>query len=116
VLAAAAVLLISQLLAPPHFVSHVTVDNPTPYQFTVEVSKSTTDGWLPLGTVDRSGATQFGEVYDIGDAWTVRVSTQGEIVGEFRVTRARLEQSHWRLQIPRKMGDDLRAGGVPLQP
>lgn len=116
VLAIAGVLLITQLLAPAHFVSRVTVGNPTPYQFTVEVSNGTDDAWLPVGTVDRSGATQFGEVYDSGDAWAVRVSTQGETVGHFRVTRAQLERSHWHLQIPRKIGDDLRARGVPLQP
>ena len=115
VLALAGVLLVTQLLASPHFVSHITFDNPTPYNLSVEVSNGT-DGWLPLGSLEPRGATSVGQVYDIGDIWLVRVSAQGETVGQFRVTRSRLEHSNWHVAIPRHMGDDLEAAGVPRQP
>jgi ribosomal protein S1 len=115
VLAIAGVLLISQLLASPHFVPRVTFENPTPYELTVEVSNGH-DGWLPVGSMDAHRKTDVGEVYDIGDVWNVRVFTQGESVGRFRLTRDELERSHWRVQIPQRIGDDLQAAGVEHQP
>ena len=108
---------IAQLLAAPHYVSRLTFQNPTPYQLLVEVSNGHGDGWLPLGTVDRTASTQFGEVYDVGDDWQFRVWAQGESAGRLpRVTRSQLEQSGWRVQIPREIGDDLVAAGVARQP
>ena len=116
VLAVAAVFVIAQLLAPPHYVSRVTFQNSTPYELTVETSGGDGDGWLPIGTIDRRSATQFGEIYDMGDAWEFRVWAQGAEVGRFRLTRAQLEQSGWRVQIPRKIGDVLAGAGVERQP
>ena len=115
VLAIAGALLVSQLLASPHFVPRITFQNPTQYELMVEVSNGH-GGWLPLGTIDRHGATAFGEVYDVGDAWDVRVFAQGEAAGRFRVTRDQLERSHWRVQIPTRVGDALRTSGVAPQP
>jgi hypothetical protein len=115
VLALAGVLLVSQLLASPHFLSHITFDNPTPYNLSVEVSNGS-DGWLPLGSVEPRRATSVGEIYDIGDVWNVRVSTQGETVGRFRVTRDQLEHANWHVEIPRRIGNDLEAAAVPPQP
>ena len=116
VLAVVAVFVIAQLLAPPHYVSRVTFQNPTPYELTVEASGAHGDGWLQLGTIDRRSATQVGEVYDVGGTWEFRVWAQGQEAGRFRLTRAQLEQSGWKVQIPRKIGDDLTAAGVARQP
>ena len=116
VFAVVAVFAIAQLLAPPSYVSHLTFQNPTQYELAVEVSNGHGDGWLPLGTVDRRSSTQFEEVYDVGDAWAFRVWAQGAEVGRFRLTRAQLEQSGWRVPIPRRIGDDLSAAGVERQP
>jgi hypothetical protein len=114
--AVVAVFVIAQLLAAPHYVSRLTFQNPTPYELTVEVSNGHGDGWLPLGTIDRRSSTQFGEIYDVGDGWEFRVWAQGAEAGRFRLTRAQLEQSGWRVQVPRQIGDDLTAAGVERQP
>jgi hypothetical protein len=115
VLAIAGTLLVSQLLASPHFVPRITFENPTRYDLAVEVSNGH-DGWLPLGSMDARRATDVGEVYDVGDPWNVRVFTQSRSVGHFRVTRDRLERSNWHVAIPRGIGDKLEAAGVAPQP
>jgi len=115
VLAVAGVLLVSQLLASPHFVPRLTFDNPTPYQLSVEVAGEH-DGWLPLGSIERGQSTTVGDVYDVGDVWNVRFFTQGEPAGHLRVTRAQLERSGWHVKIPRRVGDALQASGVERQP
>ena len=115
VLALAGVLLVSQLLAAPHFVSRLTFHNPTRYELLVEVSNGH-DGWLPLGDIEKAQSTTIENVYDLGDVWNVRLFTQGRPAGSFRLTRAQLEQSHWRIEIPRRVGDDLTAAGVATQP
>ena len=76
VLAVAGVLLVSQLLAAPHFVPRLTFENPTRYELLVEVSDGHGDGWSPLGTVDRRGPTSVEQVYDVGDVWQFRLSAQ----------------------------------------
>jgi hypothetical protein len=115
-LAIVAMFAISHLLATPHYVSQVSFQNSTPYELLVEVSNGHGGGWLPLGTVDRHQSTQFAQVYDVGDDWQFRVWAQGERVGQFRVTQSQLEQSGWRVEIPRRIGDRLAASGVARQP
>ena len=115
VLAVAGVLLVSQLLASPHYVGRLTFHNPTDYQLAAEVSDGT-KGWLPLGSLDGRASTSVGEVYDLGDVWNVRLFTQGRPAGHLRLTRAQLERSHWNVQIPRQIGDQLQAAGVVRQP
>jgi hypothetical protein len=115
-LAIVAALLISQLLASPHYVSRITVDNPSNYEMLVEASNGRGDGWLSLGTADHRGPTEFEQVYDIGDVWKFRVSAQGQDLGTFQRTRAQLEQAHWHVALPHRMGDALQAAGVPPQP
>ncbi len=112
VLALAGVLLVTQLLASPHFVSHITFDNPTPYNLSVEVSNGT-DGWLPLGSLEPRRATSVGQVYDIGDIWLVRVSAQGETVGQFRVTRKPAGALELARRDPPPHRGRSRSGGRP---
>ena len=116
VLAVAALLVVSQLLAGPSYVKRLTFQNSTPYQLMVEASDGRGDGWINLGTIDRNGSTDFGDVYDVGSTWRFRVWAQGKSAGTFRVSRDRLEQSGWRVQIPRQIGDQLVADGIARQP
>lgn len=116
VLAVVAMFAISQLLAAPHFVAHVNVENSTPYDVLVEVSSGRGDGWLPLGTAEQHRSTQFGQVYDVGDDWHFRVWAQGDLAGRFDVTRSQLEHAGWQVEIPRRIGDELAARGVARQP
>jgi hypothetical protein len=116
VLAVAGVLLVSQLLDAPHDVARLTVDNPTDYAMLVEVSGGQGDGWLPIGTIDRRGPTTFAQLYDVGKVWRFRVSAQTENGGTFSVSRAQLARANWRVRIPDRVGDDLRANGVAEQP
>jgi hypothetical protein len=116
VVAIAGTLLVAQLLAAPHFVSRITIENPTGYSMLVEVSGGNGDGWLPLGTIDREGTTSFGEVYDVGSTWQFRVSAQTKTAGTFAVARSTLDRTDWHVRVPAAIGDALRAKGVAPQP
>jgi hypothetical protein len=116
VVAVAGTLLVAQLLAAPNFVSRVTIENPTDYSLLVEVSGGNGDGWLPLGTVDRHGATSFGEIYDLGSAWHFRLSAQTRTAGTFVVSRSTLDRAGWHVTIPAGIGDALHSKGVAPQP
>jgi hypothetical protein len=115
-LAVAGALLISQLLAAPHFVSRITVDNRSGYALLVEVSDAHGDSWLPVGTIDRKGSTSFEQVYDVGDAWQFRLTAQTVGLGTVRVSRSQLERSNWHVEIPKGLGDPLRERAVAAQP
>ena len=116
VLAVAGVLLITQLLAAPHEIARLTVENPTDYSLLVEVSDGHHDGWLPMATIDRHATTNVEQLYDVGDTWRFRVWAQTADAGTFLLTRKQLERADWRVQIPHRVGNALRAAGVEPQP
>ena len=115
-LAIAGALLVSQLLAGPHFVPRITVDNRSGYALLVEVSDRHGDSWLPVGTISRNGSTSFEQVYDVGNEWQFRLTAQTVGIGTVRVTRAQLDRSNWHVEIPSRLGDTLRARAVAAQP
>jgi hypothetical protein len=93
----------------------VSVQNPTEYAMLVEVSGAH-GGWLPIGTIDRHASTSFGQVYDVGDAWRFRVTSQAHDGGTFRLSRAQLERSGWHVRIPQHIVDALRSDGIQATP
>lgn len=114
--AVVALFVVARLLAPPAFVDHVTMVNPTPYQLEVEVTGTDRDGWTALGTADARGRTTVDEVYDVGDDWILRFTTQGIVTREVEISRRRLERDGWRIEIPAATGRALRDAGAPLPP
>ena len=116
ILAGAVVLAAGILLAPllrmPSHVAEIGFDNPTAYDITVEASDDGA-GWTPVGTVKAGESVTFERVYDQGDAWTFRFSSQGRDAGEVERTRDQLEQDDWQVAIPESVGEALAADGAP---
>jgi hypothetical protein len=116
VLAGAAVLAAAILLAPllemPSHIEQFSFENPTTYDITVEASDDGT-GWTPIGTVDAGESADFERVYDQGDQWVFRFSSQGRDAGTLERTRDQLEQDDWHVVIPASVGETLQADGAP---
>ena len=99
-------------LEPGPFVSRVSFANSSEYAFDVDVTGAKTDGWMLLGTVADRGDTEVADVFDQGRTWTFRFMTQGLVVGEIEMRRADLERAGWRVEVPPRFADTLRADGV----
>jgi hypothetical protein len=108
----AAIILLAPLLQMPSHIDQVSFENPTAYDITIEASDDGT-GWTPVGTVDAGESADFERIYDQGDEWVFRFSSQGRDAGELARTRAELEQGDWHLVIPETVGDTLQADGAP---
>jgi hypothetical protein len=109
-----ALVLLTQLLAGPSFVSRVTVINPTAYRIDITVSRPGEADVMPLATVERNAAIGVGDVIDQGAEWVFRFSAQGHDGGTLTVSRADLRAQRWRLVISADVGDRLgSAGAVP---
>ena len=117
VLAGAVVLAAGLLLAPllrmPAPVDAISFDNPTPYDITVASNDGNDTAWTPVGTVEAGESVTFERVYDQGDEWVFRFSSQGRDAGELARARAQLEESGWQVAVPASVGAALRADGAP---
>ena len=111
--ALAALILLAPLLRMPSHVAGIGFDNPTAYGITVEASDGDGVSWTPVGTVGVRESITFEHVYDQGDDWMFRFSSQGRDAGEIERSRAQLEQDGWQVAIPTSVGDTLRADGAP---
>ena len=105
-------ILLAPLLRMPSQVAEIGFDNPTAYDITVEASDDGV-GWTPVGTVKAGESISFERVYDQGDEWTFRFSSQGRDAGEVARTRAQLEVDDWQVAIPASVGATLAADGAP---
>jgi hypothetical protein len=101
----------TRALAGPSFVRQIALVNPTPYAVDVEVTGAERDGWVQLGEAKQAGTTVYHEVIDQGATWIIRFA-DGE-GGELRLTRAALERSRWRVEIPASMEARLRPAWGP---
>jgi hypothetical protein len=66
-----------------------------------------TGGWLGLGTVDRTpvpSSIRGGP----GGIWHFRLTLGPDRIGRIVRTQAQLEQSNWRIAIPKDAADQLR--------
>jgi hypothetical protein len=110
--ALAAIVLLRPVLEPGPYVTRVAVVNNSAYAYDIDVAGAKADGWMLIGTAAEQGNTDFADVFDQGDSWTFRFSTQGRIVGEIERNRADLERAGWRVVIPGQFADALRTEGV----
>ena len=104
------------LFESPSFVDEITFANPTEYHLLIEVTGAERDGWMSVGTAQRSSTTVVEETIDQGNVWIFRFSGQGQQAGELRLTRAQLEGERWTVRIPDSIGAALRAMGAPPPP
>lgn len=103
---------LSVLVETPAFVDQISFDNPTVYDLSIEVTGADRRGWLAIGTARRQEATTFEEIADQGEVWIFRFAGQGQGGGELRVNRSDLERSGWKVAIPERVGEELRAKGA----
>lgn len=106
-------LLLPRLIAETSFIERISFENPTVYDISIEAGGPDRDGWLAIATATRGATSVAEEVLDIGEVWVFRFSAQGESGGELRLTRAQLASDDWRVRIPERVGELLRARGAP---
>ena len=97
-------------------VADIHVDNPTPYDLTVEVAGAARDGWTGIGVAGRRGTTDLLQVGDEGATWVFRFSYAGDRAAELTVPRATLERDGWKLRIPDSVAEELRVAGLGPPP
>lgn len=98
----------------PPTIPRITFENPTRYALNIEVSPGTGSGWIDAGFVPREASADVSEIIDQGDVWLFRFQGQGESGGELQVTRADLQRTGWRVEIPPEVGWRLAAAGAPV--
>jgi hypothetical protein len=120
VLTAVATLVLAVLAAGlargPAFVDRIDLVNRSPYELSVDVRGATDGGWVSLGYIDQDAATAVQEVIDQGGRWTFRFGAQGRSGGQLTLSRAALERSDWRIDVPDEVEARLRRAGAPPSP
>lgn len=90
----------------------LTVENPSPYAISVDVTGAERDGWLNLGSVPREGRRTVQEVADQGQKWIFRFSYGGVDAGEVTVNRDQLAKNGWSVTVPPEVAERLREAGL----
>ncbi len=112
VLVVAMVALLGSGSRVPSYVDGVTVVNPHQWDVGVDVTGAERDGWLGMGTVDRTASHGFEQVIDQGEKWVFRFSYAGLDGGELVLARSELEASGWKVAVPEQFAEHMRAAGV----
>lgn len=92
------------------FVDEVVIDNPTAFTAEVDVNDESRSGWLDLTTVEAGSERTVREVIDQGSTWIIRFS-YSDYEEEIELSRAELERSGWRVQVPDSFAGALRDRG-----
>jgi hypothetical protein len=109
----AVVLAVTACSGPPPTVERITIINPTGYDLDVEVTGQDRDSWLPVAIVEAGTEDIAQDVIDQGDVWIFRFKHFGDPIEELRLTRAELEGSGWRVEVPPEVGERLQELGRP---
>ncbi|MGH9181600.1 MAG: hypothetical protein ACRDY5_07790 [Acidimicrobiales bacterium] len=99
------------LRVPPH-VDRVTVNNPHPWNVSVELVDVDGRRRLALGPFGSASDQSFLEVLDQGVEWVFRFSSAGRSADVHRAGR-QLEDAGWRVTVPESLAADLRAAAIP---
>ena len=97
------------------FVDKVVIDNPTAFTVKVDVSDQSRSGWLGLTTVEARSERTVEEVIDQGSTWIIRFS-YSDYEEEIELSRAELERSGWRVEVPDSFAGALRDRGIRPPP
>lgn len=104
-------LLLAACMGLPPTVDRITIVNPTDYDLDVEVSGEDREGWLPVAIVEAGEEDVAQGVIDQGDVWIFRFRHLGDPIGELSLTRAELERSGWRVEVPDEVAERLQELG-----
>jgi hypothetical protein len=98
--AAAAIVTATRLLALPSVVDRITVENPTRSNLTISVTDEDRDGWMTIGIAPPEATSTFDQIIDHGHTWIFRFSADGVGDVELQLTRQQLDDGQWRLSVP----------------
>jgi hypothetical protein len=98
------------------FVARVTIVNDTPYSATVAMTGKDRDGWLELASVEPQSTERVESVIDQGELWVFRFDYIGKYQQEVEVSRSKLEENEWAVEVPETFEQSLREMGVPPPP
>jgi hypothetical protein len=104
------------LLDGPSRVDHLTINNPTDYDLTIQLSPGPDRAWLPFAVIGLRSTREFHDVLDQGDSWEFRFRAQGRDGGAVTVSRAQLEADGWQLSVPADIVTQLQLLGAPRSP
>jgi len=104
------------LLDGPPRVDHLTINNPTDYDLTIQLAPGPDRAWLPFAVIGLRSTREFHDVLDQGDSWEFRFHAQGQDGGNVTVTRAKLEADGWQLTVPDAVVTQLQLLGAPRSP
>jgi hypothetical protein len=110
---AVVLLAIGPLVRGPRFVDRLTIENPLPFDLSIDVTNAARDGWMGVAIVSARTRQTTQDVVDQGRVWIFRVQSQGAAGGEFRVSRSELDRAGWRLTISPDVETRLRSEGAP---
>lgn len=92
-------------------IQRLTIENPTSYDFEVQVKGADGGGWTLLGRVGRDASSVAEQVPDHGDVWIFQFRFGPRVAGELRVPRAELASNDWVVEVPKEVGERLRSEG-----
>jgi hypothetical protein len=104
--------LLTSCSSPPT-VGRITIANRTDYNLDTEVTGRDRESWLPLAIVEARSEAVVQEVIDQGETWIFRFVHRGRPVGEVSLTRAELERSDWRVEVPEQIQQRFQQPGSP---
>jgi hypothetical protein len=104
------------LLSGPARIGHLTVENPTDYDLSIQLAPSTNGPWLPFAVVGQRSTREFQDVTDQGDAWVFHFRAQGRDAGDLTVTKADLEAAGRHVTVPAAVVTRLQQLGTPASP
>lgn len=97
----------------PSTVDRITIVNSTGYDLDVDVAGPEQASWLPVAIADAGSEELAEEVIDQGEVWVFRFVHWGDPVGELSLTRARLAEEGWRVEVPEEIEERLQQLGRP---
>jgi len=98
-----------------HFVDRVRVVNGSEFNVEVDAARTPDDGWMGVGTAINRHTMTTRDVYDLGDVWYFRFTTQ-DATAQVRVRRADLDRQHWTVHVPAEFVAHLRDAGAAPSP
>jgi hypothetical protein len=93
----------------PDVVDHVTIDNPSAVEVTVDVRSAPGAARLLLPTISAGNHATSNDVLDQGDEWIFGFSSGGIQGGTLRMSRAMLAADGWRVVVPNAVIERLQA-------
>lgn len=114
--AVVAVLLGWAVTRPAAKVDRLTVENPTPWELTVELGTGEPGEWTTLAVVPPGDSRTVRDVLEQGGTWALRFGVAGRDSEVVRVSRSDLRGDGWKVTVPRSAAEAFRDQGIPNTP